>query len=259
MKNYQLTRVTPEMAKEYLEKSNGNRTLSRHKIDAYKKSIIDGEWYPEVETISFDTNGHLINGHHRLTAINQSGITVDAIIQYDVRPEAVKYFDTGKSRSIADILSRDGVKHARQTEAVLRNVFTLAYGFVSDATVKNYLELYNIIGGYITDTNGINKHATHQTVIMLGKYIFNIDAEVLKQITSGYNVAHNSIADRARKILFTQRINTNKERYEASYNCIELFYRFNNGMPFVKPTLGSAEIRAVLRDMIINWIEENRN
>jgi hypothetical protein len=71
--------VTPEMAREYLLKSEGNRRLNQPRIDGYIRDLISKKWFVG-DTIKFNEEGMLIDGHHRLRAVSQSGIPAPFLV-----------------------------------------------------------------------------------------------------------------------------------------------------------------------------------
>ena len=95
--------ITPEIAKLYLQKSSGNRSLSRAKIEQYKSDIASGKWQLNSDGIAFNQSGILKNGHHRLTAIVEAGVPATMWVVYDV-PDSTTAYDIGKSRSMAQYL-----------------------------------------------------------------------------------------------------------------------------------------------------------
>lgn len=118
--------VTPEMAKELLELSAGNRPLSKKSVAKYRRHIEAGTWVEEpISFIKFDENGALIDGHHRLTALKQSGKTVKMYFLFNVKKNP--YIDCGRSRSEADRFAmmegRTGVGSYRRAIAIC-NVFS---------------------------------------------------------------------------------------------------------------------------------------
>ena len=64
--------ITPELAKEWLKTSIGNRNLKKDVLQGLLAEIADGKWEFNGETIVFDENNTLLDGHHRLTAVVKS-------------------------------------------------------------------------------------------------------------------------------------------------------------------------------------------
>lgn len=64
-----------------------------------------GHWLLTHQGVAFDCDGHLIDGHHTLWAVLMSGVTIDLMVTRNLRREAIRVIDTGKSRSLQDRLT----------------------------------------------------------------------------------------------------------------------------------------------------------
>ena len=99
--------ITPEMAKDFLSKSKGNRGIrTRTKLMAYVKDMEKGAWQYNGDAIRFTYEGVLVDGHHRLTACVQSGCGFEADIVF-VPASSVQTMDKGATRSDGDNLVMD--------------------------------------------------------------------------------------------------------------------------------------------------------
>ena len=108
-----ITEVTPELAKEWLETKN---THNRKIFDQHVKKLVDnlksGRWVDNGQSISFSSDGVLLDGQHRLTAIAISGVSATIPIVCDVsdkRAFATYDVDTRKrnANQIAEMLGVD--------------------------------------------------------------------------------------------------------------------------------------------------------
>lgn len=95
--------ITPELAKEWLKKSGGNRPINKSAVTRFKNDILSGRWQLTPQGIAFDENGVLKDGHHRLTAIVEANAPAQMYVTYGV-PSSVDAFDIGKSRSTRQYL-----------------------------------------------------------------------------------------------------------------------------------------------------------
>ena len=92
-------------------------------------------------------DGAVLDGQHRLKACVDTGISFETILIEGLPPETQDTMDTGKSRSLADILSIRGEKSANGVAALIKRFILiertgkLAVGFVS--TVGSQLTLTN--------------------------------------------------------------------------------------------------------------------
>jgi len=154
--------VTPAMAAEWLKLNSLNRPIRRQTVSKYASVMRSGQWVRSPEAIGFDVNGRLIDGQHRLTAVVESGVTVEFLV---VRNLPVGVFDVigqGPRRSSADgyvikhleafgerpkhanyvtsvaarmIIGLDGSKHAHGASEVSSAAFDHA------AMISKYLKL----------------------------------------------------------------------------------------------------------------------
>jgi hypothetical protein len=102
------TLISPKMAQEMLAKNTGgNRTLSRYRVDLLVDAILNNEWITNPDAISFDADGNLTNGQHRLAAIIKANKSVICLVATGLKKESFHTTDTGKVRgssSMAEIM-----------------------------------------------------------------------------------------------------------------------------------------------------------
>lgn len=124
-----LVRVTPAIAAEYLEQSEKNyRNISQKTVDMYARAMKNGEWLLTPQGMSFDTNDHLIDGQHRLRAVVQSGVTIEAYVATGVPKDREIAIDAGKVRRFDDHAKYLGMTYRHHYLAVAK---VMEYG--SDA------------------------------------------------------------------------------------------------------------------------------
>ena len=100
--------VTLAMAKEYLERRLPNRTLSESTAARYASDMRDGRWINNGQGIVFDEMGNLIDGQHRCRAIILAQMPVTMLVVRGAPAKAMETMDTGKSRSLGDVLQMQG-------------------------------------------------------------------------------------------------------------------------------------------------------
>lgn len=101
--------ITPEQAREWLDLNHANRRLQDANVNRLRTVIERNEWMEDsTDGIGLDVDGGVVNGQHRLRAIADSGITVEALVVRNVRPEVIKVIDQGLPRSLSQILQMDG-------------------------------------------------------------------------------------------------------------------------------------------------------
>ena len=75
----QAKNITPKMAAEMLERHlnpENQRRQSQSVVESYARAMRAGQWLLTHQGIAIDTNGELVDGQHRLSAIVASGATV---------------------------------------------------------------------------------------------------------------------------------------------------------------------------------------
>ena len=75
--------MTPERALELLKTGKRGGAMFKYKVDTYKNKMLSGKWIKDNGTCIYIRQGKLINGHHRLEALVESGLTLEMRIQYD--------------------------------------------------------------------------------------------------------------------------------------------------------------------------------
>lgn len=114
----QIVRVTPEVAINYLKSNKKNRGVDKRKVEFYSSQMKNGEWKENGESIIFDTKGILKDGQHRLLAVISSKKSFLFPIITGVSSDVMPTIDTGKNRSLADILTLNNFKYATTIAAV---------------------------------------------------------------------------------------------------------------------------------------------
>lgn len=121
--------ITPDIARQMLEKNVGNRPLSKRTLARYTKLMKDGEWGITTDAIGFDVNGRLMNGQHRLNAVIESGTEQTFFVVEDLPTESFSYTDEGRNRTASDVLFIGrGAKSCSALAAIIRSHITLDNG-----------------------------------------------------------------------------------------------------------------------------------
>jgi hypothetical protein len=100
--------VTPDLAEYFLEicgKEFNNRPINQDRVDAYGRDMKTSNWRHNGETIKFDTSGILVDGYTRLTAAFYHSADFVTDVRTGVDKDAVATIDTGRPRSLSNVLS----------------------------------------------------------------------------------------------------------------------------------------------------------
>ena len=120
--------VTPAMAREMVATSAGNRPTSDTTILKYAELMKAGKWAMTTEALAFNRLGQLQNGHHRLAAIYQSGVTLRMTVWFGTDPDEFSFLDGGKSRTASDLIALNGLDRWQQRASLSRVLLTLSAG-----------------------------------------------------------------------------------------------------------------------------------
>lgn len=98
--------ITPELAQEMWARSVGNprfavksKLVNRDKVVNYVNDMRSGYWHENGDTIRFNAKGELIDGHHRIAAVIESGVTIRSIVVEGVTEEAEITVDSNTPRA----------------------------------------------------------------------------------------------------------------------------------------------------------------
>lgn len=120
--------IDPAYAKQALEKNAGNRTISQATVERYAKMMVEEHWLPTGETVKFTADGRLLDGQHRLLAVIHAQRTVAMLVARGVPEASFAVLDTGRARSIADVLGLEGYRHAATLSGIARRSYAYASG-----------------------------------------------------------------------------------------------------------------------------------
>jgi hydrogenase maturation factor len=130
----QVKKITPKMAADMLEKHLNpvnQRKQSQSVIESYARAMRAGQWVLTHQGIAIDTNGELVDGQHRLSAIVASGATVEMLVTTEIPTTAngglvIDAIDRGHERKVgAQLHMRHGVSNGSLYAAVARGVLWL--------------------------------------------------------------------------------------------------------------------------------------
>ena len=96
-----------DLARQILVSHRYNRTLSVSKKNQYVRDLRAGRWDWNAQPIIINGD-ELLNGKHRLTAVDESNCTVPLLFVTGIEPKAIRTMDTGRNRTFAQMLDIDG-------------------------------------------------------------------------------------------------------------------------------------------------------
>jgi len=119
--------VTPEIASRWLEKNGSNRPIRKGQVRFFSTLLREGTFKTTHQGVAIGTEGQLIDGQHRLSAIVETGIPALLMISEGVDPKSFGYLDCGIKRSLSDRVVLDENDHFRNAKltAVCRSLHTM--------------------------------------------------------------------------------------------------------------------------------------
>jgi hypothetical protein len=113
--------ITPDIAREMLQKNVGNRNPRPKTFMAYERDMRAGKWVETHEAIAVSKSGNIINGQHRLMALARAGVSLwFLVVTYDDTETANQLpIDCGARRSLAD-MTGESVPVAQAAAALWR-------------------------------------------------------------------------------------------------------------------------------------------
>lgn len=120
---YDITAITPAMAKEMLTKYNGhNRNLRDRSVDAYAADMLAGAWRETGDSIKRAEDGTIIDGQHRLAAIVKANMTIEMLVVSGLPMEVQENIDAQTKRTFGDVLKLRGETNWIALAAICRRV-----------------------------------------------------------------------------------------------------------------------------------------
>lgn len=109
MLNFKQEVITPEKAAQLLKHTVAtgfvNRGLSKSAVDRYARDMTSGNWRADTgEVIKIDTEGAVIDGQNRLSAVVQSKKTIDMWVCRGMEREVFQFLDQGKPRDLQNLM-----------------------------------------------------------------------------------------------------------------------------------------------------------
>lgn len=127
----EIVTISPTIAAAWLDQNNHNRSVSNAVLQKYAYDIAHGKWQLTGDAIRFSKEGGLLDGQHRLMACVRADKPFQSVVIYGLPSDSQDVIDTGKTRSIADVLALKGLANARRIGSALRLLLAYKNGTTS--------------------------------------------------------------------------------------------------------------------------------
>lgn len=198
--------VGPEIAGDWLDHRNTgakNRHMSKTTAVRYANAMRRGEWKLTAQALSFDTDGHVLDGQHRLWAVALCGIPQEFWVFPEEPRDTFALYDTGLRKSAAQLLqaaNRSVVAAAVKYLAVADNLYPprFAMGAAAELTNTQALDLVRVYGTTLETAARIASGSKNHAKIPAAPYAAVVTqvlqtehADMLDEWTDGLNTGAN--------------------------------------------------------------------
>ena len=160
-----IQKITPKMAAKWLAENNdGNRGIRKDRVALLVRAILGNRWVPTHQGIAFDTDGNLIDGQHRLSAIVEAGQPVQLMVTTGLPREAMIAMDRGAVRDTGDTLHLlHGIDNARFKTSLARIILAIKAGVnyvgytVDDGEIEAHLQSFDDHYNWLFEIEGWQK------------------------------------------------------------------------------------------------------
>lgn len=156
--------VTPELAEFWLKANTRNRHVRKSRVKQYARDMAAGRWLFNTQGVTFGTDGSLIDGQHRLSAVVLAGVPVTMVVWFNVPPASRSVIDIGVPRNLADIGELTNMQ-AAVTQAMMRGMAGKSVPASMAEKVAFYRRFSIQIDGSIARFASFRKGITQASVI----------------------------------------------------------------------------------------------
>lgn len=140
-----IEKITPAMAREYLRNNTNNRNMRKHHVLKIANDIKKNHWIMNGASIVFNGDGTLLDGQHRLAAIVEADIAVEAIVIRGISKSAMPTIDGNVPRSASDVLGLNGLSNTNRLAAAARMLIGLKSNSIGGAYKRSNSEIIDFI------------------------------------------------------------------------------------------------------------------
>lgn len=180
--------VTPELASYWLKNQVVNRRINETYVSRLVEDMKDGRWVFPGDPLKFNSDGKLIDGQHRLSAVIKSGLTISFVVLNGYVDESMLVLDLGKSRSadhVGQILGLGTSTHHTSCINALTLPLPLKSKTYSIPKILNLWEIYSEGVKFACQSHGSgngesNIKTTAPFKALIAKAYYYENTEVLK-------------------------------------------------------------------------------
>lgn len=153
--NASIIKLTPELASELLKKNKHNRKPSERQVAFYVNQMKSGLWKENGEAIIIGDDNVIKDGQHRLIAVIKAKHSYRVPLITEVDSSAMDTIDTGKNRSLHDIISLNGYAYPNQKAKLAKLILSSSHkGKGKGSATKRVL--FASRNSYISNSAGLD-------------------------------------------------------------------------------------------------------
>ena len=222
--------VTPEMATKWLKGNSQNRSVRLSHVDYLAGEMKNNRWVLTHQGICVAEDGTLLDGQHRLLAVEQSGLTAEMMVTTGASKDVMPATDLGiVPRSVADTINMlDGVTESCIKTAACRSIVSICGYFQN---YKTSLGLVRVVldeaGPEIDFTcNALREYKPARYGWVVGTLAFCLMAdkscaEFIEKFGAGENLSRNDAAKALRDwIVNSSGVHMRKVYKRGAIECV---------------------------------------
>lgn len=182
--------ISPEMAQQLLSNNEANRNIKPRQVDRMARDILGDRWQVNGDAIRIATDGTLIDGQHRLSAVVAANRPITTMIVSELPSSVRDTIDSGAKRSMGDRLTMQGYGYASQLAAAATQMASLAYN--QSRQMASHSELKQIIDNH---TNKAGRYDLQDSAMFVNKAFKGMDSMLTAVHYIGCYLGHAHQAD----------------------------------------------------------------
>jgi len=120
--------ISPREAEYLLKTSVGNRGTKINSLGRLIEDMERDEYLEHIfDPIRISTEGRLLDGHHRLEAIKESGVPQILLCLYGYTMDDMVVFDQNKNRTTADNMKIQGKAYITERASIIKWIYSMLY------------------------------------------------------------------------------------------------------------------------------------
>tara|TARA_R110000796_G_scaffold88978_1_gene192349 strand:+ start:3586 stop:4509 length:924 start_codon:yes stop_codon:yes gene_type:complete len=219
--------IGPKLATKLLTFYKINRTTKKNNLKNIVNDMINGNWKFDASPIKFNEDNDLIDGEHRLKAIEITEKTFLFTVTLGLSRDVFKILDSGIIRSPGDVFQCAGIPNALNAASITASIYAFKNGKFSDAGNKvNKLSKSELLIHYRT-LRGIQNsikfaHKVHKSgdgyvkfnTVALFHYLFGevdekLAEDFMTQLATGREIGMKSPVGALRKKINDRKMDKN--------------------------------------------------